>query len=96
MFWPFAMKAFAKRMNNLHVNLNSKTPESKLCGVSLDEIPVKLYHTLICPIYALDHRLQSAGGAGPPKWEPRSCIGVYLRHSPFHAGSVVLVFNPKT
>ena len=27
---------------------------------------------------------------------PRSRMGVYLGHSPFHAGSVALVFNPKT
>ena len=44
----------------------------------------------------LDSRLQSAGGPGPPKWEPRSQIGIYLGHSPFHAGSVTLVFNPLT
>jgi hypothetical protein len=44
-----------------------------------------------------DNCLQSAGGpSGPPKWEFRSRMGVYLEHSPFHAGSVALVFNPKT
>ena len=37
-----------------------------------------------------------AGGAGPPKWEPRSCIGLYLGHSPFHVRSVTLVCNPNT
>jgi hypothetical protein len=47
-------------------------------------------------VYVLDARSQSAGGPGPPKWEPCSRIGVYLGHSPFHAGSVALVFNPKT
>ena len=47
-------------------------------------------------MYVLDARAQSAGGPGPPKWEPRSRIGVYLGHSPFHAGSVALVFNPRT
>eukprot|EP00957_Ditylum_brightwellii_P053413 4047959-Ditylum_brightwellii.AAC.1 len=78
MFWPFAMKAFAKQMNNLHVDLNSKTPESKMYGVSLNKIPV------------------NAEGAGPPKWKPRSCIRVYLGHSPFHAGSIALIFNPKS
>ena len=62
----------------------------------LDAIPVKTYHTLFCPVYVLDARAQSAGGPGPPKWEPRSRIGVYLGHSPFHAGSVALVFNPRT
>ena len=40
-------------------------------------------------------RLQSAGGMAP-KWEPRSRIGVYLGHSPSHAGSVAIVFNPST
>ena len=44
----------------------------------------------------LDARLQSSEGAGPPKWEPRSRIGVYLGHSPFHVGSVGLVWNSTT
>ena len=44
----------------------------------------------------LDAPLQSAGGTVPPKWEPRSCIGVYLGHLPFHAGSVALVWNSTT
>lgn len=30
------------------------------------------------------------------KWEPRSRLGIYLGHSPCHAGSVALVLNPKT
>ena len=31
-----------------------------------------------------------------PKWDPRSRVGIYLGHSPTHAGSVALVLNPKT
>ena len=31
-----------------------------------------------------------------PKWDLRSCLGVYLGHSPCHAGSVALVLDPKT
>ncbi len=96
MFWTFAIKAMAKRMNSLHVNNEGNTPELLMYGVDLERIPIKNFHTLLCPIYVLDHRLQSAGEPGPPKWEPRSRIGVYLRHSPFHAGSVALFFNPKT
>jgi hypothetical protein len=61
-----------------------------------ETITVKSFHTLFCPVYVLDSRAQSAGGPGPPKWKPCSCIGVYLGHSPFHAGSVALVFNPPT
>ncbi|KAL7531514.1 hypothetical protein ACHAWF_003797, partial [Thalassiosira exigua] len=34
--------------------------------------------------------------AGAPKWEPRSRLGIYVGHSPHHAGSVALVLNPKT
>ena len=34
--------------------------------------------------------------AGLPKWEPREITGLYLGHSPFHAGSVDLVLNTRT
>ena len=54
------------------------------------------FHTFFCPVYVLDSRAQSAGGPGPTKWKPRCHIGVYLGHSPFHAGSVALVFNLTT
>lgn len=47
-------------------------------------------------MYVLDYRLHDAGSIGPPKWDPRSWVGVYLGHSPFHAGSVALVFGIKT
>ena len=80
-------------MNRLHTDLEGLTPEMKFYGMEKSDIPLQHYHTLFCPVYVLDARLQSAGGA---KWEPRSCIGVYLGHSPFHAGSVALVFNPLT
>ena len=96
MFWPFAMKAAAERHNNLNLDKSGKTPTSKLYDVPVENVPVKTYHTLFCPVYVLDARAQSAGGPGPPKWEPRSRIGVYLGHSPFHAGSVALVFKPRT
>ena len=77
-FWPFAIKAVAERMNSLQVDLTGQTPESILHGVEIEDIQVKSYHTIFCPTYVLDARLQSSGGAGPPKWEPRSRIGVYL------------------
>ena len=44
----------------------------------------------------LEARLQNYGGAGPPKLEQISHTGVYLGHSPFHSGSVTLVWNPTT
>ena len=54
------------------------------------------FHMFVCPVYILDARLQSVGGGGPPKWDPRARLGIYLGHSPSHAGSVALVMNLKT
>ena len=88
MFWPFAMKAVSERLNSLQVDILGRTPESIFHGVEVQDIPLKSYHALSCPTYVLDARLQSAGGAGFPKWKPRSRIGVYLGHLPFQAGSV--------
>jgi hypothetical protein len=96
MFLPFAFKAAAKHHNCLLFNSNGLTPNALLHGVPLNAIPVKTFYSLFCPMYVLDARAQSAGGPGPPKWEPRSCIGICLGHSPFHTGSVVLVFNLHT
>ena len=94
--WPFAIKAVPERLSSLQVDLTGQTPESILHGVEIEDIPVNTYHTILCPTYVLDARLQSSDSAGPPKWEPRSRIGVYLGHSPLHAGNVVLVWNPTT
>ena len=91
MSWKFAMKSVAERLNSLQVDILGRMPESILHGVKVQDLPVKSYHTLFCPTYVLDKRLQSDGGAGPPKWEPRSWIGVYLGHSHLHPGSVPLV-----
>jgi hypothetical protein len=96
MFWPFAFKAAAERYNQLSLTASGQTPLSILHNVPIENIPVKTFHTLFCPVYVLDSQAQSAGGPGLPKWEPRSCIGVYLGQSLFHAGSLALVFNPRT
>jgi hypothetical protein len=93
MFWPFAIKAAAERMNSLHIDTDGHTPASKFYGVN---IPVKTFHIMLCPCYVLDSRLHNAGSIGPPKWEPRSKNCAYLGHSQFHAGSVALIYNPST
>eukprot|EP00957_Ditylum_brightwellii_P032465 2460252-Ditylum_brightwellii.AAC.2 len=54
------------------------------------------FHTWGCPVYILDSSLQTGTGIGPPKWDPRSRAGVYLGHSPHHAGNVALVLNLQT
>ncbi len=81
-------------MNSLHIDTDGHTPESKFYSVNTENIPVKTFHTMFCPCYILDSRLCNVDSIGPPKWEPRSNMRVYLRHSPFHSGSVALVYNP--
>ena len=56
MFWPFAMKSVAARHNKMQVDVLGRTPESILHGVEIEDIPVKSYHTLFCPVYVLDAR----------------------------------------
>jgi hypothetical protein len=96
MFWPFAINAVAERMNSLHIDTDGHTPQSKFYGVNIENIPVKIFHTMFCPCYVQDSRLHNAGSMGLPKWELRSNICVYLGHSLLHAGSVALVSNPST
>ena len=96
MFWLFNMKAVAERHKKIQIDVMRRTNESILQNVQIEDIPVNSYHTFFCPTYVLDARLQNSGGAGPPKWEPRSRIGVYLGHSPLHAGNIAVVWNPTT
>ncbi len=92
--WPFAWKHYERQHNHLSLDDNGRSPMQKFTG--LDIIPdLKDFHPFGCPVFVLDSRLQSEMSA-IPKWEPRSRVGVYLGHSPCHAGSVALVLNPRT
>ena len=93
MMWPFAAKCAQERMNTLQMNLNLETPDMQFSGTKAVNVQVKHHHTFGCPVYVLDSRLQS-NPKGVPKWEPRSRLGIYVGHSPAHAGSVGLVLNP--
>ena len=44
----------------------------------------------------MDACLQSVSGGGPPKWDPQARLEIYLSHSPFNAGIIALVMNPKS
>ena len=94
--WSFALMAAADRINNLHIDLGGKTPEMKFSDIGGLPTKLKHVHTFGCPNYVLGARLQDAGGPGPPKWDPRARLGIYLGHSPSQAGSVALVLNPRT
>ena len=92
--WPFAWKAAERRHNILHVNEGGSSPENIFCGNKTD-IDLSIFHPWGCPIFVLDYRGTSTIGK-IPKWEPRCRVGIYLGHSPCHAGNVALVLNPRT
>ena len=94
MLWPFALKMAAERLNNFTENAEGLSPQEVLSGCK-NEIDIRDFHTFGCPVFVLDHRLQGGLG-GPPKWDPRARVGIYLGRSPCHAGNVALVLNPRT
>ena len=90
--WPFALKAAEDRRNHLKLDENGLAPINKFSRTFV-LIDIKSWHPWGCPVFVLDKRAQSGC---IPKWEPKARVGVYLGHSPCHAGSGALVLNPKT
>ncbi len=91
--WPYALK--------LAVDVHNATPGPS--GLSPEEIFLRQkarqdrltdFHTFGCPVFVLEPRLQQ--GLKIPKWQPRSRQAVYLGHSPCHANTVPIVYNPRT
>ena len=90
--WPYAWKEVERRMNLFGFNQHGDHPECSFGNLQYSNC-LKDQHTWGCPVYVLsaDAREQRV-----PKWDARARVGVYLGHSPAHAGSVALVLNPKT
>ena len=65
MIWPFDLVISADRMNNLHVDMNGKTPEIKFSDTIGSTTQISNFHTFGCPVYILDAPLQSVGGVRP-------------------------------
>jgi hypothetical protein len=91
--WPFALKYACNIRNKVRSN-NGCTPEEKFSNMPSSYIDIAQFHPFGCPVYVLDARLQN--GNKIPRWEPRSRVGVYLGHSPYHAQSVALILNLST
>jgi hypothetical protein len=90
--WPFAVKCYKDRLNNLVHHADGRTPYKTFA--SLDATPTNTFnfHTFGCPCYILDHRLQSGTGR-IPKWEPQGWMGIYVGRLPSHAYNVALILN---
>ena len=92
--WPFALKDVTRVYNWYNIGDDGLTPEERFSQMKIKR-DLRHEHTLFCPVYVLDAKLQG-GISGLPKWEPRSRVGVYLGQSPHHASNVALVLNLKT
>ena len=95
MLWPFTLKEAALRLDKLTIWADRCSNEASFFRIVGDIIDIKIFHTFGCPIFVLDARCQS-GISAVPKWEPRSRLGIYVGHSPVHAGTIALILNPRT
>ena len=92
--WPYAMQSIVERHNRLSLDENGKGPLEKFSNTNDECIPTD-FHIWGCPVFILNASNQS-NAIGSPKWDPKAHAGIYLGHSPLHAGSVALVLNLKT
>ena len=90
--WPYALKSTCDTYNQLHLDEHGASPESKFASVDCAPV-LSNRHPWGCPVFVLISKAQDGKA---PKWDPRSRVGIYLGHSPTHAGSVAMVLNPKT
>ncbi len=95
--WHQAMTTMLKPAEENHTALRCDEEDvTLLFNFSTVDTPIWPYHYHIWgfPVYVLDACLQS-GNAGPPKWKSRSCLGLYVGYSLFHASTVALVLKPR-
>jgi hypothetical protein len=92
--WPFAWKDFERRYNHLFLDENGLSPINRFTGTTV-RTDIRQFHPFGCPVFVLSAGLQN-GGPTTSKWDPRARAGIYLGHSPCHAGNVALVLNPRT
>ena len=92
--WPFSLKSATRTRNEYHLNESGLSPIERVTRIK-SKRDIRNEHTLFCPVYVLDTKLQGSV-KGLPKWNPRSNAGVYLGMSPNHASSVALVLNLST
>ena len=91
--WLYTLNAACRSRNKFNLDSRGHSPEMKLAQLATKHVQNE--HTMFCPFFILNKKLQ--GGPGMiPKWNPRADTGVYLGTSPVHSSEVALVFNLAT
>jgi hypothetical protein len=93
-FWPFAIRHAVNLYNHTARIGQTVSPWELFTGEPPSRKLID-YHVFGSPVYVLHKTLQDATGSSH-KWRSRCWQGLYLGHSPMHAGNVALVYNPLT
>ena len=91
---PYAVLASVEFHNLRAIGENVMTVMIQLIGLK-EFSDMKTEHTFGYPVYILSSRLWSSF-MGPPNWDPRTRLDIYVERSPYHAGSIALILNPRT
>eukprot|EP00957_Ditylum_brightwellii_P192907 14688264-Ditylum_brightwellii.AAC.1 len=97
--WTFTFKHAVDQWNNTpYKDLRYLTPDEQSAGATKRLTPKQEtffhFHPSGCPVYIVDPAI--GDGKKIPKWDPGSCIGIYLRRSCNHADNVLWILNPCT
>ena len=68
MLWPYELKAFEEKMNELNIDDDGINTMEKFSGIT-SEITIKNRHIWGCPVYVFDAILKG-NIYGITKWEP--------------------------
>ena len=91
--WPMAVD-YATHIYNTTPNLKGICPADIFTGSTVPRHRLLDLHVWGCPVYILDPKLQQ--GKKLPRWEPRSCCGIFVGLSKVHSSEVPLVLNLQT
>jgi hypothetical protein len=91
--WPYAIRKSINDFNHIPHPDKSLSPIALFSG-SIVAPDLQHTHAFGCPMYILDHRLQS--GHKISKWEARSRVAINLGPSPHHSSHIGLGLSLST
>jgi hypothetical protein len=92
--WPYALR-YMNDVNNYVPRKHETKSPIEMFSSTETKIKLHQFHHFGCPVYVLDHNLQS-GKKGGMKWNERVRLGINLGFSSQHAKSVHLVLSLTT
>ena len=91
LLWPYAIWMANQAYNNTPLTSHAdKQSPNKIFDNSAVDINQKHWKPFGCPTYVLKSELQGTTGIHP-KWDARTCAGIYLGQSSIHNRNVALV-----